>query len=293
MVEDKSLGWRTFKVFNYLLLAAVALLCIVPLWHFLAVSFSDRAAATGGLVTLWPVRFTTASYQQVLNTGLFFTTFFNSVVRVVLGTALQMVITIFTAYPLARASKKFKGRNIFMWLLLIGLFTDWGLIPWWLVVRQLGLYNNMGGLVIPPAMAPWSVIILMNFFREIPSDLDDAASVDGASHWVKLFQIYIPLSVPALATLTLFAVVFHWNSWFDGMVLINDISKQPLQTFLRTIVIGLDASNLSIDPASAAMYSDRAIRAASIFLSIVPVLLIYPFLQRYFVTGIRLGSVKE
>jgi putative aldouronate transport system permease protein len=142
-------------------------------------------------------------------------------------------------------------------------------------------------------MAPWSVIILMNFFRDIPSDLDDAASVDGASHWTKLFQIYLPLSVPALATLTLFAVVFHWNSWFDGMVLINDISKQPLQTFLRTIVIGLDASNLSIDPASAAMYSDRAIRAASIFLSIVPVLLIYPFLQRYFVTGIRLGSVKE
>ncbi len=293
MVEDKSLSWRTFKLFNYLLLAVVALMCVVPLWHFLAVSFSDRAAATGGLVTLWPVRFTTASYQQVLNTGLFFATFFNSVVRVVLGTALQMVITILTAYPLARASKKFKGRNVFMWLLLIGLFTDWGLIPWWLVVRQLGLYNNMWGLVIPPAMAPWSVIILMNFFRQIPADLDDAASVDGASHWVKLFQIYLPLSVPALATLTLFAVVFHWNSWFDGMVLINDISKQPLQTFLRTIVIGLDASNLSIDPASAAMYSDRAIRAASIFLSIVPVLLIYPLLQRYFVTGIKLGSVKE
>ena len=158
--------------------------------------------------------------------------------RVALGTSLQMVITNLTAYPLAKASQKFKGRNIFMWLLLIGLFTDWGLIPWWLVVRQLGLYNSMWGLVIPPALAPWSVIILMNFFRDIPSDLDDAASVDGASHWTKLFQIYIPLSTPALATLALFAVVFHWNSWFDGMVLINDISKQPLQTFLRTIVSG-------------------------------------------------------
>ncbi len=293
MIEDKSLGWRTFKLLNYLVLAGVGLICIVPLLHFLAVSFSDRAAAMGGLVILWPVRFTTASYQQVLDTGLYFQTFFNSVVRVILGTALQMAITILTAYPLAQASKKFKGRNIFMWLLLIGLFTDWGLIPWWLVVRQLGMYNSMWGLVIPPAMAPWSVIILMNFFREIPSDLDDAASVDGASHWTKLFQIYLPLSVPALATLSLFAVVFHWNSWFDGMVLINDISKQPLQTFLRTIVIGLDASNLSIDPAAAQLYSDRAIRAASIFLSIVPVLLIYPFLQRYFVTGIRLGSVKE
>src|SRR5438046_1826086 len=132
MVEAKSLGWRTFKIFNYAVLAVIGLVCVVPLWHFLAVSFSDRAAALGGLVVLWPVRFTTASYQQVLNTGLFFKTFFNSVVRVVLGTALQMLITILTAYPLAQASRRFKGRNIFMWLLLIGLFTDWGLIPWWL-----------------------------------------------------------------------------------------------------------------------------------------------------------------
>jgi ABC-type glycerol-3-phosphate transport system permease component len=133
----------------------------------------------------------------------------------------------------------------------------------------------------------------MNFFRDIPPELDDAASVDGASHWVKLFQIYLPLSVPALATLTLFSIVFHWNSWFDGMVLINDVTMQPLQTFLRTIVVALDVTNLTIDPTSAQLYSDRAIRAASIFLSIVPVLLIYPVLQRYFVTGIRLGSVKE
>jgi len=293
MVEEKSLSWRTFKFFNYAILTIVGLVCILPLWHFLAVSFSDRAAALGGLVTLWPVRFTTASYAQVLHTGLFFRTFGISLVRVVLGTALQMVITILMAYPLSRASRKFKGRNIFMWMLLVGLFTNWGLIPWWLVVKNLGLYNSIWGLIIPPALAPWNVIILMNFFREIPTDLDDAASVDGASHWVRLFQIYLPLSVPALATLTLFSVVFHWNSWFDGMVLISDVSNQPLQTFLRTIVVALDVTNLSIDPTSAQLYSDRAIRAASIFLSIVPVLLIYPILQRYFITGIRLGSVKE
>ena len=293
MIEDKTLSWRTFKVFNYVTLTIIGLLCIVPLFHFLAVSFSDRSAAMGGFVTFLPIRFTTGSYQQVLHTGLFFRTFFVSLERVVLGTGLQMLVTILTAYPLAKAARKFKGRDIFMWLLLIGMFTNWGLIPWWLVVRNLGLYNTIWALVIPYGLAPWNVIILMNFFRDIPSDLDDAASVDGASHWVKLFQIYLPLSIPALATLTLFSIVFHWNSWFDGMVLIRDVANQPLQTFLRTIVVALDVTNLSIDPASAQLYSDRAIRAAGIFLSIVPVLLIYPILQRYFVTGIRLGSVKE
>lgn len=293
MVEDKSWSWRTFKFLNYIGLIIVGLVCIVPVLHFLAVSFSDRAAAMGGFVTLWPIRFTTASYEQVLQTDLFYRTFANSLVRVVLGTAIQMAITILTAYPLAHSAKKFKGRSLFMWLLIIGMFTNWGLIPWWLVVRNLGLYNSIWALVIPPALAPWNVIILMNFFREIPQDLDDAASVDGASHWIKLFQIYLPLSVPALATLTLFSAVFHWNSWFDGMVLIQNIENQPLQTFMRTIVVTLDASNLSIDPRAAMLYSDRAIRAAGIFLTILPVLIIYPLLQRYFISGIRLGSVKE
>lgn len=293
MVEDKSFTWRTFKFLNYIGLTLVGLVCLVPILHFLAVSFSDRAAAMGGFVTLWPIRFTTASYEQVLQTDLFYRTFANSLLRVVLGTIIQMAVTIFTAYPLARSARKFKGRTIFMWLLIIGMFTNWGLIPWWLVVRNLGLYNSIWALVIPPALAPWNVIILMNFFREIPQDLDDAASVDGASHWVKLFQIYLPLSVPALATLTLFSAVFHWNSWFDGMVLIQNIENQPLQTFMRTIVVALDASNLSIDPRAAQLYSDRAIRAAGIFLTILPVLIIYPLLQRYFISGIRLGSVKE
>ena len=181
-----------------------------------------------------------------------------------------------------------------MWLLLVGLFTDWGIIPWWLVIRNLGLMNTVWALVIPPGMSPLNVILMMNFFRDIPQELDDAARIDGASHWKRLFQIYVPLSIPAIATLTLFSVVFHWNSWFDGMVLIYDVNKLPLQTFLRAIVIGLDTSNLALQPATAQflLYSERSIRAASIFLSIVPVLILYPFLQRYFVTGIRLGSIK-
>lgn len=294
MIEDKSWGWRVFKVLNYVALSLVGLICIVPLIHFLAVSFSDRAASVGGLVTMWPVRFTTASYDLVLKAPLFYQSLIVSAQRIVFGVSLQMAVTILTAYPLSKTGRRFKGRNFMMWLLLVGLFTDWGIIPWWLVIRNLGLMNTVWALVIPPGMSPLNVILMMNFFRDIPQELDDAARIDGASHWKRLFQIYVPLSIPAIATLTLFSVVFHWNSWFDGMVLIYDVNKLPLQTFLRAIVIGLDTSNLALQPATAQflLYSERSIRAASIFLSIVPVLILYPFLQRYFVTGIRLGSIK-
>jgi len=294
MIEDKSWGWRVFKVFNYVALSLVGLICTIPLIHFLAVSFSDRAASVGGLVTLWPIRFTTASYDLVLKAPLFYQSLIVSAQRIVFGVSLQMAVTILTAYPLSRSARRFKGRNFMMWLLLVGLFTDWGIIPWWLVIRNLGLMNTIGALVIPPAMSPLNVILMMNFFRDIPQELDDAARIDGASHWKRLLQIYVPLSIPAIVTLTLFSVVFHWNSWFDGMVLIYDVNKLPLQTFLRAVVIGLDTSNLALQPATAQflLYSERSIRAASIFLSIVPVLILYPFLQRYFVTGIRLGSIK-
>jgi putative aldouronate transport system permease protein len=294
MIEDKSWGWRVFKAFNYLVLSIVGLVCIIPLFHFLAVSFSDRAASLGGLVTFWPIRFTTASYQLVLKAPLFYKSLVVSVQRILLGVSLQMALTILTAYPLSKTAKSFKGRNVFMWLLLIGFFTDWGIIPWWLVIRSLSLMNKIWALVIPPAMAPYSVILLMNFFREIPQELDDAARIDGASHWRLLFGIYVPLSIPAIATLALFSIVFHWNSWFDGMVLIYDVNKLPLQTFLRAVVIGLDTSNLALQAGSAQflLYSERSIRAACVFLATVPVLLVYPLLQRYFVTGIKLGAIK-
>ncbi|MBN1978675.1 MAG: carbohydrate ABC transporter permease [Anaerolineae bacterium] len=294
MIEDKSWSWQVLRGVNYIVLSLIGLICILPLAHFLAVSFSDRAASVGGLVTLWPIRFTTASYELVLKAPLFYQSLLVSTQRIIFGVSLQMAITILTAYPLSKTARRFKGRNLFMWLLLVGLFTDWGIIPWWLVIRNLGLMNKIWALVIPPAMSPYNVILMMNFFREIPEELDDAARIDGASHWRRLFNIYMPLSLPAIATLTLFSVVFHWNSWFDGMVLIYDVTKLPLQTFLRSVVIGLDTSNLSLQAGSSQflLYSDRSIRAASIFLSIVPVLILYPILQGYFVTGIKLGSVK-
>jgi putative aldouronate transport system permease protein len=179
-----------------------------------------------------------------------------------------------------------------MWIVIIALLFNGGLIPWFLVVRNLGLINTLWALILPPALPIWNVILLMNFFREIPRELEEAAIMDGASYWDTLRHITIPLSVPALATLTLFAAVFHWNSWFDGMVLITKNSQYPIMTFLRTVVIDLNLQVLSVNIEDIYNLSDRSIRAANIIVATLPILAVYPFLQRYFIHGIRLGAVK-
>jgi putative aldouronate transport system permease protein len=179
-----------------------------------------------------------------------------------------------------------------MWMLIVAMLFNGGLIPWFLVIRGLGLLNSLWALILPGALPIWNVILLMNFFREIPQELEEAAIIDGASHWNILFHIYLPLSVPALATLVLFAAVTHWNSWFDGMILIMDNAKYPMMTFLRTVVVDMNLQILSINPEDLYNLSDRSVRAANIFIATLPILLVYPFLQRYFIHGIRLGAVK-
>lgn len=179
-----------------------------------------------------------------------------------------------------------------MWIFLGALLFNGGLIPWFLVIRNLGLINTLWALVLPGALPIWNVILLTNFFRGIPKDLEEAAIIDGASYWRTLWHIYLPLSLPALATLTLFAAVFHWNSWFDGMILITRNSQYPIMTFLRTVVVDMNLQVLSVNQEDIYNLSDRSIRAANILVATVPILLVYPFLQRYFIHGIRLGAVK-
>jgi putative aldouronate transport system permease protein len=212
--------------------------------------------------------------------------------RTVLGTLINMTLTILAAYPLSKTAQEFKGRNWFMWILVIALLFNGGLIPWFLVVRNLGLINTLWALVLPGALPVWNVILLMNFFREVPKELEEAAIIDGASYWNTLWYIYLPLSVPALATLTLFAAVGHWNSWFDGMILITKNAQYPMMTFLRTVVIDMNLQILSVNIEDIYNLSDRSIRAANIIVATLPILIVYPFLQRYFIHGIRLGAVK-
>jgi putative aldouronate transport system permease protein len=246
----------------------------------------------GGFVTLWPIGFTWQNYQEVLTAGPVYQAFLVSVQRTVLGTAINMAMTILAAYPLSKRPREFKGRNWFMWIVIIALLFNGGLIPWFLVVRNLGLINTLWALVLPGALPIWNVILLMNFFREIPRELEEAAIIDGASYWDTLLRLYLPLSAPALATLTLFAAVFHWNSWFDGMILITKNSQYPIMTFLRTVVIDMNLQILSVNIEDIYNLSDRSIRATNIIVATLPILVVYPFLQRYFIHGIRLGAVK-
>ncbi len=293
MIREDNWFSRLFDGFNYVFLAVFALLCLAPIVHIFAVSLSGRAPATGGFVSFWPIDFTIENYQEVMGSRTFLRSFMISVLRVVTGTSLNITLIILTAYPLSKTPRVFKGRNIFIWFFVFAMLFDGGLIPSFLVVRSLGLLNTLGALILPGAVPIFSVILMMNFFRDVPKELEESALIDGASHWRVLWHIYIPLSLPAIATLTLFAAVNHWNAWFDGLIYMTDNANYPMQTFLRTVVVELDLTNVGIDPRDLQRLSDRAIRGAQIIVATVPILVVYPFLQRYFISGIKLGAVKE
>ncbi len=293
MIRDNNWFSRLFDGFNYVFLTAFALLCLAPMIHIFAVSLSGRAPATAGFVSFYPIDFTLENYQEVMGSRTFSRSFMISVLRVLSGTSLNMVLIILTAYPLSKSPRAFRGRVIFIWYFVFAMLFDGGLIPTFLVVKNLGLLNTLGSLILPNAVPIFSVILMMNFFRDVPKELEESAVIDGASHWRVLWHIYIPLSLPAIATLTLFATVNHWNAWFDGLIYMTDTANYPMQTYLRSVVVELDLTNVGIDPRDLQRLSDRAIRGAQIIVATVPILVVYPFLQRYFISGIKLGAVKE
>lgn len=284
---------KAFVVFNYAFLAVLAVSSILPLVHVVALSFSSSAAATAGRVTLWPIGFTTAAYEYLLGNGQFLRSLVTSVERVSLGVLINMTLTVLIAYPLSQEKSAFRWRTVYVWFLVITMLFSGGLIPLYMVVQTTGLLDSILALVLPTAVPVFNVILLLNFFRGLPKELAEAAFVDGAGHWRVLWKIYLPLSRPALATITLFTVVFHWNSWFDGIIFMNSPENYPLQSYLQTIVVGRDLSVLSVEEQQLLLQiADRTFTAAGVFLAAVPVILIYPFLQKHFTKGIVLGSIK-
>lgn len=297
MVGQTSFSRKVFNLFNYSLLAFISLLAILPFFNVLALSLSNKTAAAAGLVKLWPVGLTVSSYKFVFLRDEFFIAFGISIERVLLGTAISMLMTVLVAYPLSKEERAFPGRTLYAWIFVFTILFHGGLIPWYMTIKATGILDSIWALVLPGAVHVFNCILLLNFFRGLPQALEEAAFVDGASHWTTLWRIYIPLSTPALATVTLFTIVLHWNSWFDGLILMNTPAHYPLQSYLQTVVVKLDASTFSnIDPAQARLLneiSDRTVKAAQIFMASIPIMLIYPFLQKYFMAGIVLGSVKE
>ncbi|OAS17864.1 carbohydrate ABC transporter permease [Paenibacillus oryzisoli] len=294
MLESTSWPRKVFVISNYTVLLGLSILCIMPLIHLLSMSLSSNNAVAAGEVRFWPIDFTWKSYDFILSKPAFLTSLFVTLKRVALGVTLNMVLTILVAYPLSKEGNALKGRTIYVWLFVFTMLFSGGIIPLYMTIRSLGLLDSIWALVLHNAVPVFNVVILLNFFRSLPKELEEAALMDGAGHWRILWRIFVPLSTPSLATLTLFAIVSHWNSWFDGILFMNSPTHYPLQSYLYTVVVGLDSLVKSnIDLEVIALVSDRTARAAQIFLGALPILIVYPFLQRYFTKGIVLGSVKE
>lgn len=286
------------RLIHYLIVTiviVVSLTCLIPLLNTLALSFSNKSRAAAGEVFLFPKGFTLSSYEMVLQDWGFFRAFGVSVLRVIAGCSLNMILTVLMAYPLSKSPRLFKGRNVYMWILVFCMMFSAGLIPLYLTVSNLGLIDSFWSLILPGAVPIYNVILLMNFFRNISKGLEEAAIVDGASHVDILFRIFLPVSLPCLATIILFSVVSQWNAFFDGMIYINNPNKIPMMTYIQQLVIPTDTTNIT-DPRQLENMmnsSNKTLNAAKIVIAMLPILVIYPFLQRYFVTGITLGAVKE
>lgn len=289
-MSHKSRGYKIFSFFNHIFLIMIALTCLLPLLHLLAQSFSSKAAVNGDLVSFWPVEFNADSYIKTFKNSNFVRSMGISVVRTLLGTLISMFLITTAGYAL---SKNFRGRNVIMWVFIFTMLFSGGLIPSYILVTRLGLKDTLWALVLPGAFGAYNLILIMNFFKTIPKALEESAFIDGASFFKILWKIYLPLSLPGLATVGLFIMVGNWNAWFDGILYMSDTSNYPLASFLQTVVVQSSAQNMALDPSAAKAMSEQSIKAAQIFISTLPIILVYPFLQKFFVKGIVVGSVKE
>lgn len=291
MVEPKTLGTRMSNILINVFMIIVALLCLLPFLNVLAISLSSPAAAESNRVVFWPIEFNLEAYRYLVNEAKFVQAFKVTLERVVLGVSLSIFLTVLTAYPLSKESLQFRPRTFYVWFFVVTMLFGGGLVPMYMVIRSYGLLDSIWALVLPTAVQVFYITLMLNFFRGLPKELEESAFVDGAGHWTILFRIFIPLSLPGLATISLFTLVAQWNAWFDGLLYMNKPSNYPLQTYLKTIVTNPDMSQV-MDVRQMLNISTRTLKTAQIFVAMLPVLLVYPFLQRYFVKGIVLGSVK-
>ena len=265
MNAKKKLSVSDWVVSAVLILCG--LICLVPILNTIAISLSDKTSASLGQVSFWPVNFNLSSYQAIM------------------------------AYPLSKTPSMFHAKKYYMWVVVFVMMFNGGLVPTFLVVKQVGLIDSIWALILPGAVPVFNVILLMNFFKNVPGALEEAAFVDGATPWTILFRIYLPLSSAALATITLFAIVNHWNAFFDGKIYIDSPEKLPLQTYIQSLIVDLNPQQMaSMTPEQLEEHmkmSSLTFNSAKVMVSMIPILVIYPFLQKYFVTGIVIGAVKE
>lgn len=288
-----SKGEKIFNVINSIFLVAVALFCLAPMIYMLAVSLSDNAQVVAGNVTFWPKKFTTATYEYLLGYQAFWKSMGISVVRTALSLVFTLTLTVLSAYPLSKSPKKFYGRSLFAWYFLIPMLINGGLIPTYMIISRLGLIGSLWALILPSAVTVFYVMLLLNFFRGLPEELEEAALLDGAGQWTILFRVFLPLATPALATIAVYCSLAQWNEWFNGIIYMKTPSQYPLMSYLQATVLNVDMESLSAEEQQkmASIGSDTY-QAAQLFIAALPMLCIYPFMQKYFTKGLVMGSVK-
>ncbi len=294
MIKDRSASSRGLDIIVHVVMAFVLLITILPVLHVAAISLSSSSAINRGLVSFYPVEFSTEAYRVVWQAGTVPNGFKNSVIYTVLGTAINMLLTVMMAYPLSRS--KLPLRGFYTLLVTIPMFFSGGMIPNFLLINELGIYNTIFAMIIPGAISTWNLIIMRTFFQSIPVSLEEAAHLDGANDFQILISIVLPLSLPSIATIGMFYAVSHWNSWFNALIYLKSEKMYPLQMILREIVIqGQIAKELAeqgiIDTENPAV-TVEGIKYATLFISIIPMMIIYPFIQKYFVKGVMVGSIK-
>ncbi|MDR9856378.1 carbohydrate ABC transporter permease [Paenibacillus sp. VCA1] len=299
MRKHKTFGNRVFDVVNYVLLTMLTVACLYPILHIIFASFSDPAklVAHKGLL-LKPLGFTLDGYKLIFKDNSLLVGYRNTMIYVGLGTLVNMVMTVLGAYVLSRRDLYFK--NIIMIVITVTMFFGGGLIPWFLLMKDIGLYNNLWAMILPTALSTWNMIILRTGFQAIPLELEEAATIDGASQARILWNVILPLSKATLAVIFLYYLVGNWNSWFNAMVLLKDRNLFPLQLLMKEILVANDSTSTTmgsaggvvIDSAGSSTAYRELVKYCMIVVSTIPILLVYPFLQKYFVKGVYVGSIK-
>ncbi|MEK6991398.1 carbohydrate ABC transporter permease [Paenibacillus sp. FSL K6-1566] len=283
---------RWFQSINNIFMIFLAAICILPLIHVVAISFSSSAAVAANEVTFWPIGLNFYSYERALGDPRLLNSVWLSVQRTALSLALGLLVNCMAAYVLSKGGGRdgIAGYKGFVGFFIVAMLFNGGMIPTYLLVTKLGLYNSIWALVLPSLVNVFYLILIMNFFKALPKELEEAAFMDGANHWQVFARMFLPLSLPVLATVGLFLVVMEWNEWLMGQIYMKG-DNVPLSTFLKSIIAVpvIDASNAS----EAAKLNNRSISSAQILIGALPILLMYPLLQRFFTKGIVIGAVKE
>lgn len=288
-VMQNSRMVRVGKAINYILLTIISLICLLPFVHMIAKSFSGATAVSAGRITFWPQDVTLNTYRYVLQDGLFFSSFKNSIIITIGGTLIALATTTMAAYPLSKPH--FRGRKIILMLYVFTMLFYGGMVSIYVFMRSLNLLNTLICQIIPLALSQYNLFVMKTFFEGLPEAIEESAHIDGAGPIRTLVSIVLPLSLPSLATIGLFYAVGYWNSYYHAMLFVTRADVKPLQMYLYELLT--KTQNLyEVDPVIAAGLSASGMQAAAIVVSTLPILLVYPFLQKYFVKGLTVGSVK-